>query len=328
MPGTLITGGTGSFGQACVKTLLETTNIERIAVYSRDEYKHAQMDASLASHPDRYRDPLSREGTSMPDRLRFFVGDTRDQQRLTLAMRGIDTVIHAAALKRVDLLEYNPSEAVETNVVGSMNVIWAAIANDVNQVMALSTDKACSPVNLYGATKLCMEKLMVAANAYQGPKFSCVRYGNVAGSRGSVIPLYLDKRAKDEPLPITDINMTRYWMTLPQAVDFVLSSMDMMEGGEVFIPHLPSVKVTTIAEAVGGQREVVGIRPGEKIHETMVSTEEKGRCRELVDRYVLTDGDLGKPLSETFPSWSYCSNANGEWLNADDVRFFLDTHDA
>jgi UDP-N-acetylglucosamine 4,6-dehydratase len=264
----LVTGATGSFGQAFVRRLLEGDDFQRIIVYSRDELKQWQMHVNI---PD-------------PDnRLRFFLGDVRDVGRVTTAMRGVDTVIHAAALKQVPALEFNPSEAVKTNVLGAMNVIEAAMANGVGKVLALSTDKSCAPVNLYGATKLCAEKLFQAANAMVGDRptrFSCVRYGNVSGSRGSVIPLWREALIAGEPLKITHPDMTRFWLTLDGAVDLVLRCLEVMKGAEVFVPKLRSYSLKNLAEAVlkeAGAKavpEVVGIRPGEKMHESMISEHE------------------------------------------------------
>lgn len=259
----LISGGTGSFGRAFITRLLAQGEYDRIIVYSRDEHKQHEMRQTL-SDPDL--------------RLRFFLGDVRDKERLTMAMRGVTDVVHAAALKQVPAGEYNPTEFVKTNVVGAMNVVEAAMAQGVQRVLALSTDKACAPLNLYGATKLTAERLFVAANAMSGGEthFSCVRYGNVTGSRGSVVPLWREATKAGGPIPITDPAMTRFWMTLEQAVDFVVRCMARMNGCEVFIPDLESYRVVDLAEAVapGVPLVTVGVRPGEKLHESLISEHE------------------------------------------------------
>jgi len=259
----LITGGTGSFGKAFVDRALQS-KARKIIVFSRDEQKHYVMDRAYSDR-----------------RLRFFVGDIRDRDRLQTALRDVDIVVHAAAMKHVPICEYNPIEAVQTNVNGARNLIEAAMSCGVERVLALSTDKAVAPANLYGATKLCMEKLLIAANAYAGDRvtrFSCVRYGNVMGSAGSVIPLFRSQ-ARTGKLTITDPRMTRFWIEMPEAVALVLRGLELMHGGEIFIPKLPTSDIETLAEAIapGVPRASVGIRPGEKLHETLVSTEEARR---------------------------------------------------
>ncbi len=270
----LVTGGTGSFGRAFVKTLLGKSGARKIIVFSRDEQKHYQMEREL-------RDP----------RLRFFVGDVRDRDRLRQAFRGVQVIVHAAAMKHVPLCEYNPIEAVQTNITGARNIIEAAIEAGVEQVLALSTDKAVAPANLYGATKLCMEKLLIAANAYSGDqptRFALARYGNVMGSAGSVIPLFREQSQSGQ-LTITDERMTRFWIDMDGAIRLVLRGLDLMTGGEIFIPKLPTTDIVTLAEALapGVPRHTVGIRPGEKLHETLVSVEEARRTRDLGDLLVI-----------------------------------------
>ncbi|HUJ59755.1 MAG TPA: UDP-N-acetylglucosamine 4,6-dehydratase (inverting) [Kofleriaceae bacterium] len=269
----LVTGGTGSFGKAFVERAL-ASRARKIIVFSRDEQKHYQMERTL---DDR--------------RMRFFVGDIRDRDRLQTALRDVDVVVHAAAMKHVPICEYNPIEAVQTNVQGARNLIEAAMACGVERVIALSTDKAVSPANLYGATKLCMEKLLIAANAYAGDRatrFSIVRYGNVMGSAGSVIPLFRTQRARGQ-LTITDARMTRFWIEMPEAVALVLRGLELMQGGEIFIPKLPTTDIETLAEAVapGVPRTTVGIRPGEKLHETLISSEEARRTSDVGDLLVI-----------------------------------------
>ena len=274
----LITGGTGSFGSALARRLIHDKKVERVVIFSRDEWKQWQMreQDSLFKHP----------------KVRFFLGDIRDKARLHRAFTGVDTVIHAAALKQVPAAEYNPTEFIQTNVMGSMNVIDAALDSQVQQVIALSTDKAVNPINLYGATKLCADKLFIAANAYQGkrglPLFSVVRYGNVLGSRGSLIPQWKELVAKGATsLPLTAPNMTRFWISLDQAVDFVLHSLECQVGGEIFIPKIPSVYVKDLAKALFGNIEldIIGIRPGEKIHETLISRDDANNVFEWEDHY-------------------------------------------
>ena len=269
----LVTGGTGSFGKAFVEKAL-ASKAKKVIVFSRDEQKHYQLERHFTDR-----------------RVRFFVGDIRDRDRLQTALRDVDVVVHAAAMKHVPICEYNPIEAVQTNVNGARNLIEAAMANGVERVIALSTDKAVSPANLYGATKLCMEKLLIAANAYAGDRrtrFSVVRYGNVMGSAGSVIPLFRNQMKKGH-LTITDARMTRFWIEMPEAVALVLRGLELMVGGEIFIPKLPTTDIETLAEAVapGTPRTVVGIRPGEKLHETLISSEEARRTCDMDDLLVV-----------------------------------------
>jgi UDP-N-acetylglucosamine 4,6-dehydratase len=310
----LITGGTGSFGREFARRVLDQIKPTRLAVYSRDELKQFQM---------RQEFPLEKYPS-----LRFFIGDVRDKERLYRAFDGVDIVVHAAALKQVPAAEYNPMEAIKTNVLGAANIIDAAIDRNVKKVIALSTDKAANPVNLYGATKLCSDKLFVAANAYSGAhqtKFSVVRYGNVVGSRGSVIPYFLAQRASGV-LHITDPRMTRFLITLEQGVSFVLKCLDMMQGGEIFVPKIPSVKVTDLARIVGPKckQEVIGIRPGEKLHEIMVSQDDARLTLETKDMFVIqpthdywTHKEYASSLpgSKTCPDgFCYASDTNTEWL--------------
>jgi UDP-N-acetylglucosamine 4,6-dehydratase len=303
----LITGGTGSFGKAFVKTvLIRHPGIKRIVVYSRDELKQFEMHQEF----------------NVPA-MRYFLGDVRDLDRLRQAMRGIDIVIHAAALKQVPAAEYNPMECIKTNVHGAENVIFAAIDNEVEKVIALSTDKAANPINLYGASKLLSDKLFIAANNIAGghrSRFSVVRYGNVVGSRGSVIPLFRKLVAeKVKELPITDRRMTRFWITLQESVDFVLKSFLRMRGGEVFVPKIPSARLTDLAEAIGPSipHKTVGIRPSEKIHEVMCPLDDAHRTLEFHDHYVI------KPSILFFNPISYEENALGESgkLVADDFEY-------
>jgi UDP-N-acetylglucosamine 4,6-dehydratase (inverting) len=303
----LVTGGTGSFGQKFVELLLKTKGPRAIRIYSRDEWKQVQMQA-------RFDD----------SRLRFLIGDVRDRNRLYRALNGVDLLIHAAALKQVPVAEYNPIEAVRTNIEGAVNVIDGAIDNGVPKVMALSTDKAVHPVNLYGATKLVAEKLLIQANSYSGPRetrFSVVRYGNVVGSRGSVVPVFREQ-SKAGSLTITDERMTRFWITQDEAVRFILRCVDSMAGGEIFVPKIPSMRVTDLAEAIapGAKQKVVGIRPGEKLHEVLLTEEEAVHSREFEDHFVIepeqpfwsrTKGREGKALPAGF---RYTSDGNSEWL--------------
>jgi UDP-N-acetylglucosamine 4,6-dehydratase len=272
----LITGGTGSFGRSFTKIVLERYRPRRLIIYSRDELKQYEMQQRFA------------DGA-----LRYFIGDVRDVERLKTAMRDVDFVIHAAALKQVPAAEYNPMECIKTNVHGAENVITAAIDAGVEKVVALSTDKACNPINLYGATKLCSDKLFVAANNSVGglrTRFSVVRYGNVVGSRGSVVPFFrrlIDEGTRD--LPITDERMTRFWITLPQGVDFVFSAFERMHGGEIFVPQIPSVRIVDLAESLAPHlpRRIVGIRPGEKLHEAMCPSDDSHLTLRFADHYVI-----------------------------------------
>lgn len=317
----LVTGGTGSFGQAFVHTILELTSPRRVIVFSRDEFKQSEM-----------QDRLS---TELRQKLRFFIGDVRDQQRLELALRDVDIVIHAAALKQVATAEYNPFECIHTNVIGAENIVRASLNTGVKKVLALSTDKAVNPINLYGASKLAADKIFTAANhlsSKTGTRFAIVRYGNVAGSRGSVVPLFHRLAAENvDAIPITDPRMTRFWVTLDQVCDFVLSSLNTMEGGEIFVPKIPSVKITDIADALapGIKHKEIGIRPGEKLHEALISEDEGHLTRDCGNHYVIVPAfdnmfgakrqskELGKSVDERF---SYVSNGNKDWLNVADIQ--------
>jgi UDP-N-acetylglucosamine 4,6-dehydratase len=318
--GILVTGGTGSFGQAFVRHLLcGERPPQRLVVFSRDEQKQDTMARALRS-----------EFPALYDRLRFFIGDVRDLSRLELAMRDIDVVVHAAALKIVPTAEYNPFECVLTNVHGAENVVKASLRGDVKKVIALSTDKAANPINLYGASKLAADKIMVAGNhltGVRGAHFSVVRYGNVIGSRGSVVPFFEELvRNGADVLPITDPRMTRFWITINQGVAFVLSSLGLMRGGEIFVPKIPSMRVVDLATALApkARQETVGIRPGEKLHEVMITEDDARMTLELDDRYVIcpslntwNDEHLvqagARPVAESF---RYSSDRNSEWLEA------------
>lgn len=308
----LVTGGTGSFGYKFVAKALEL-GAKKIIVFSRDELKQYEMRKQFKDHPQ----------------LRFFIGDVRDKERLYRAFNGVDIVIHAAAMKHVDACEYNPFEAVKTNIHGAQNVIEAAIDCGVEKVIALSTDKACSPVNLYGATKLASDKLFVAANSYVGAKptsFSVVRYGNVVGSRGSVVP-YFKSIKHTGVLPVTDERMTRFWITLDQGVQFVLDSLGRMHGGEIFVPKIPSMKVIDLAKAIGQECkiDIIGIRPGEKLHEAMIMEDDARHTVEFDSYYVIQPefswwskqyAEGGKELTDGF---SYTSDNNLEWLTVEQL---------
>lgn len=313
----LVTGGTGSFGKKFTEIVLREYAPRSIRVFSRGELLQLRMRQQFADEP----------------RLRFFIGDVRDRDRLYRAANGVDIIVHAAALKQVPACEYNPIEAVRTNIGGAANLIDAAIDNGVEKVVALSTDKAVHPCNLYGATKLVAEKLFVQGNAYtggRGTKFSCVRYGNVVGSRGSVVPLFLSQR-KEGRITITDERMTRFWITLEQGVRFVIDCIGRMKAGEVFIPKIPSMKVTDLADVIApnANREIIGIRPGEKIHEILLTEEEARHSRDMGDYFVIEpehpfwnpkDLDGGTPLPEGF---KYTSDTNDWWLTKDELRAML-----
>ncbi len=318
----LITGGSGSFGKMYIRRILARFKPRRLIVYSRDELKQFEMQQV-------FTDPC----------MRWFLGDVRDAERMHQAMRGVDFVIHAAAMKQVPAAEYNPTECIRTNVNGAENVIAAALANDVDRVIALSTDKAANPINLYGATKLCSDKLFVAANNIAGDKrtrFSVVRYGNVVGSRGSVVPFFeglIDQGA--ESLPITDPRMTRFWISLEQGVEFVLANFDRMQGGEIFVPKIPSVRISDLAEAIapGMPTHVVGIRPGEKLHEIMCPADDSHLT--FADHYVIAptirfhqvDQDfsanrLGERGERVEQGFEYHSGNNPDFLSVEDIRTF------
>lgn len=311
----LITGGTGSFGQRFTEIILKKYKPHKLIIFSRDEMKQYEMHKKFNQK-----------------NIRYFIGDVRDPDRLHRAFNGVDMIIHAAALKIVPTAEYNPFEAVKTNIIGAENVINVAIDNKVNRVLALSTDKAASPINLYGATKLCAEKMFIAANNYSpvGTKFSVVRYGNVFGSRGSVVPFFKEC-VKKGTIPITDMRMTRFWITLTEGVNFVTNCMKQMKGGEVFIPKLRSMSIADLARAIAPNcRQVcTGIRPGEKIHETLLTTDESRRALEFKDMYVIKPDFLwwkennyvnGKTLPENF---KYSSDTNKTWLSIDQLRKML-----
>lgn len=317
----LITGGTGSFGKKFIKTILAThPEIERMVVYSRDEFKQFMMSnmPEFAEHKDK---------------LRFFIGDVRDKERLYRALEGIDFVVHAAALKQVPACEYNPFEAVKTNVMGAANLIDACIDKGVKRVVALSTDKACAPINLYGATKLCSDKLFIQGNAYSGPKgtmFSVVRYGNVAGSRGSVIPYFKKLIAEGADfLPITDMKMTRFWLKLEQAVEMVIEALENMHGGELFVKKIPSMRMPDLAEAIapGIKLKEVGIRPGEKIHEQMITEADALHTVERNGYYIILPEIQRKNIYHFYendkkvaPNFEYNSGNNTQWLTVEDMR--------
>ncbi len=322
----LVTGGTGSFGRAFVRKLLSDKPPRRLIVLSRDEQKQETMARELqAAMPDKF------------DRLRFFIGDVRDASRLELAMRDVDTVVHAAALKIVPTAEYNPFECILTNVHGAENVVKAALRTGAMRVVALSTDKAASPINLYGASKLASDKIMVAANNLSGDtgaRFAVVRYGNVIGSRGSVVPLFQDMiRRGAKVLPITDPRMTRFWITIEQGVSFVLSSLAMMAGGEIFVPKIPSMRITDLAKAVAPHlpQETIGVRPGEKLHEVMITEDDARVTVELDDRYVICPSNQGwtrdhldrlgaRAVAEGF---RYSSDLNPEWLDPTGLNYLI-----
>jgi len=310
----LITGGTGSFGMKFVEIILRDYKPRKVIVFSRDELKQYEM-AQQFNH-----DP----------RLRFFIGDVRDKERLYRAFDGVDVVVHAAALKQVPACEYNPFEAIKTNILGAQNIIEAAIDKGVKRVVALSTDKAANPINLYGATKLCSDKLFIAGNSYVGEKdtrFSVVRYGNVLGSRGSVVPFF-KKMRKTGSIPITDPRMTRFWITLDKGVHFVLYSLKHMYGGEIFVPKIPSMKITDLAEAIAPncKHEYIGIRPGEKLHEVLIPEDDARHTVELDDFFVIQpefswwgkdNWVEGKPLPDGF---RYSSDTNEKWLTVEELR--------
>jgi UDP-N-acetylglucosamine 4,6-dehydratase (inverting) len=322
----LVTGGTGSFGKKLIATILDSyPKVKRLVIYSRDELK--QFDMRQMYPGDKY------------PQLRFFIGDVRDRERLRRAMEDIDIVIHAAALKQVPAAEYNPFEAVKTNIIGAQNVIENAIDQGVNQVVALSTDKAAAPINLYGATKLCSDKLFVSANNFRGKhdiRFSVVRYGNVMGSRGSVIPFFMKKR-NEGVLPITDARMTRFNITLEEGVNLVLHALMYMWGGEIFVPKIPSYRISDVAEAIGPEceKKYIGIRPGEKLHEEMITQTDAINTIEF-DKYFVILPSLPlwdvKKYAKSFDGtpcldgFHYCSGTNNQWLSVEDIRDLIRTH--
>lgn len=321
----LVTGGTGSFGHHFVDYVLERYNPKKLIIYSRDEYKQFVMDNRYKNHPKHKC-------------LRFFIGDVRDKDRLYRAFKGVDYVIHAAALKQVPACEYNPNEAIKTNINGAMNIIEAALDSNITKVVALSTDKAVNPINLYGGTKLVSDKLIIAANSYRGEcgtTFSVVRYGNVAGSRGSVIPFFqkiIDNGGKE--LPITDYRMTRFWISLEQGVELVIKALDEAKGGETFISKIPSFNITDLAQAMlpGCDMPEVGIREGEKLHEIMVTREDSLHAYEYEKHYIVyphynwwgkDDVIPGGKLVE--PEFEYSSGTNTDWLSVEDLQRLLKT---
>ncbi len=311
----LITGGTGSFGRSFIQeALCKDHNVKKIIVFSRDELKQFEMRQEITD-----------------ERLVFFIGDVRDRDRLYRAFDGVDYVIHAAALKQIPALEYNPIEGVKTNILGAQYVMETAIDRQVKKVIALSSDKAVNPINLYGATKLCSDKLFVSGNSYTGSKetkFSVVRYGNVMGSRGSVIPLFKKLATQGESIPITDEKMTRFWITLQQAVKFVIDSLERMKGGEIFVPKIPSMKITDLVEAIAPncKTKIIGIRPGEKLHEVLITEDESQNVRKFDDYFVIQpsfhwwkadDNGTGQKVPEGF---RYASNTNDSWLTVEELR--------
>ncbi len=314
----LVTGGTGSFGRVFANVMLREFPVGKLIVFSRDEYKQHEMRASGFDDP----------------RLRDFIGDVRDVNRLRRAMPGVDVVVHAAALKQVPTCEYNPIEAVMTNVIGARNVIEAALDNGVGRVMAVSTDKAVNPINMYGATKLCAEKLIIQSNSYAGPsgsRFSCVRYGNVVGGRGSVIPLFLEQRKKGK-VTVTDKRMTRFWITLEEGVRFVIRAIEQMHGGEVFVPRIPSMNIMELVKAIAAECEVeyLGIRPGEKLHEILISEDEARHTKAFEEKFVIQplhpwwsaeSWSGGEPLPEGF---RYGSDTNQERLSLEQLRTMVE----
>lgn len=314
----MVTGGTGSFGKKFAEIVLRDYHPQKLIIFSRDELKQHEMQIGGFDHQS----------------MRYFIGDVRDVERLRRAMNGVEVVIHAAALKQIPACEYNPIEAIMTNVMGAKNVINAALNTGVKKVIAISTDKAVNPVNLYGATKLCAEKLFVHANAYSGSYgtlFSCVRYGNVVASRGSVIPLFLKQR-QNGAITVTDPRMTRFWITLEQGVRFVIRCIEHMHGGEVFVPKIPSMNIMDLAQALapGYQVEKIGIRPGEKLHEVLISEDEARHTLELEDMFVVQPAHPwwsndswkeGRPLPDGF---RYGSDNNSQWLKIDDLRSLVE----
>ncbi|RAX54670.1 UDP-N-acetylglucosamine 4,6-dehydratase (inverting) [Helicobacter sp. 16-1353] len=321
----LITGGTGSFGKEFVRTILEKYNPKKVIIYSRDELKQYEMALQFNDK-----------------RMRYFIGDVRDENRLQSALNGVDICIHAAALKQVPIAEYNPMECIKTNIYGASNIIESCLKMEVGEIIALSTDKAANPINLYGATKLCSDKLFVSANNIKGvlkSKFSVVRYGNVVGSRGSVVPFFKKLRdSKAEFIPITDERMTRFFITLNNGVEFVLKSLERMQGGEIFVPKIPSVKILDLAKAIAPEipHKIVGIRPGEKLHEVMIPRDDARHCKEFDDFYIIEPtinfnspidysytllNEKGKTICDDF---EYNSFTNTKWLTKDEILALLE----
>ncbi len=315
----LITGGTGSFGRKFTETVLSRYKVKKLIIFSRDELKQQERGGGWRDGQD--------------SRIRYFIGDVRDRPRLERALHGVDIVVHAAALKQVPACEYNPFEAVQTNIIGSKNVIDAAIDQGVQRVIAISTDKAVNPVNLYGATKLCAEKLFVNGNSYSGDvgtRLSCVRYGNVIGSRGSVVPLFQEQR-KTGTVTVTDPRMTRFWITLDQGVDFVIKCIGLMQGGEVFVPRIPSVTIMDLVKAVAPECQVkyIGIRPGEKVHELLISEDESRNAVQVDNMYVLRPsagwrGIEGFPVARPLPEgFKFTSDTNTLHLSNEELRALI-----
>lgn len=313
----LITGGTGSIGKVLIDKFLNSP-VRRIIIFSRDELKQYDLRAKLGND----------------SRFRWFIGDIRDVKRLKLALHNVDYVVHAAALKQVDAGEYNPSEFIKTNIIGSQNIIEASMDSGVKKVIALSTDKASSPINLYGATKLTADKLFISANNYSlryGTEFSVVRYGNVMGSRGSIIPFFRKLAEQNLPIPITDKRMTRFWITLDFASEFILESFRIMQGGELYVPKIPSMRIIDLALAVGPNSKLteIGIRPGEKLHEEMISSDDSRRTTVLRDRFVINpviaDWGYKEPDGLRMPeNTPYRSDTNDQWLSRDDIKAFIE----
>ena len=314
----LVTGGTGSFGKKFVEIMLREYHPKRLVIFSRDELKQHDMRTSGFDHPS----------------LRYFLGDVRDQPRVERAFTGVSVVVHAAALKQVPACEYNPFEAIQTNIIGGKNVIDAAINQGVRRIVALSTDKAVNPINLYGATKLCAEKVFVQANAYAGAqdtRFSCARYGNVVGSRGSVIPVFLEQRRTGR-ITVTDPRMTRFWLTLDQGVRFVVRCLEQMHGGEIFVPKIPSMKISDLAATIAPECQIdcIGIRPGEKLHEVLISEDEARNTVELDDMYIIQPAhswwkrENWKDARQLAEGFRYSSDANPQWLSNRELEALID----
>jgi UDP-N-acetylglucosamine 4,6-dehydratase len=317
----LITGGTGSLGTSLIKNLLSNTKVKRVAVYSRDELKQANLKIEFNND----------------ERLRWFIGDIRDIERLKRALHNVDYVVHAAALKQVDTGEYNAMEFIKTNVLGSHNVVEACIDSGVKKIIALSTDKASSPINLYGATKLTADKLFVAANNYSmayGTAFSVVRYGNVMGSRGSVIPLFKKLASESKPIPVTDLRMTRFWISIDEAVKFIIDSFELMEGGELYVPRIPSMKLVDLVAAIAPESKLIeiGLRPGEKLHEEMISRDDSRRTILIGNRYVVNPvvaewgyrAPKGNKMGEGI---AYTSDTNDLWMTKEDLITLVNKHE-
>jgi len=317
----LITGGTGSLGTSLIKSLLSNTKVKRVAVYSRDELKQANLKIEFNND----------------ERLRWFIGDIRDIERLKRALHNVDYVVHAAALKQVDTGEYNAMEFIKTNVLGSHNVVEACIDSGVKKIIALSTDKASSPINLYGATKLTADKLFVAANNYSmayGTAFSVVRYGNVMGSRGSVIPLFRKLASESKPIPVTDLRMTRFWISIDEAVKFIMDSFELMEGGELYVPRIPSMKLVDLVAAIAPESKLIeiGLRPGEKLHEEMISRDDSRRTILIGNRYVVNPvvAEWGYRSPEGInmgEGIAYTSDTNDLWMTKENLTALVNQYE-